>query len=188
MIVLPLPCAAGPREDLHHSLVCKASSISTGRRNNLCRVSLTSTYQPKSLFQVLINKNPFQNDNVLIVSNPGLESNKKEYCTRTLEMEAASSIIQRLEAFGERVIELEKKKLMNKTKGSELSHEESILVEDLSREIVNKFLAKPIEYLRSGDGDLQEKLKELEFLVDILEESCLRGEKVPNILSCKATH
>ncbi|PQQ16839.1 hypothetical protein Pyn_08834 [Prunus yedoensis var. nudiflora] len=156
MIVLPLPCAAGPREDLHHSLVCKASSISTRRRNNLCRVSVTSTYQPKSLFQILINNNPLQHDN-------------------------------RLEAIGEKVIELEKKKFMNKTKGSELSHEESILVEDLSRDIVNKFLGKPIEYLRSGDGDLREKLKELEFLVDILEESCLMGEKVPNIISCKAT-
>ncbi|KAM1057906.1 hypothetical protein ACFX13_031846 [Malus domestica] len=78
---------------------------------------------------------------------------------------------RRLEAFTERAIDLETQ-IENKTKGLELTDEESRIVQDLSREIVSKFLEKPIQFLRSSDGDLEEKLKELQFLATILEESC----------------
>ncbi|KAA8550897.1 hypothetical protein F0562_002581 [Nyssa sinensis] len=81
-------------------------------------------------------------------------------------------IMQRLERVAERMRELELEKLKSRIRG-EISCEETILVENMSREIVSSFLAKPIQYLKSSGGKLEDKLKDLKFLVDLLEQSSL---------------
>ncbi|KAM1042012.1 hypothetical protein ACFX2I_031078 [Malus domestica] len=165
MAVLPMPFSIVPHHR-RHKLVCKASSVIT-------------THQPQTLFQRVKFQEPTQHKlvsdyqslfglDVHILSKP--ERSKKE-CFGGQDKEIAA-VIQRLEAFAERAIELETQKFENKTKGLELSDEESRIVQDLSREIVSKFLEKPIQFLRSSDEDLEEKLKELQFLATILEESC----------------
>ena len=81
-------------------------------------------------------------------------------------------VMQRLKTVVEKIREMEIEKLKSKTKGQTMSSEESILLENMSREIVSHFLEKPIEYLMSNCGILEDKLKDVNLLVGALEESC----------------
>ena len=78
-------------------------------------------------------------------------------------------VLRRLERLGERVREVELEKLKRGVRG-EVSEEERELLEMMSREIVARFMEGPIKYLKSGDGRMEDKLKDMNFLVGILEE------------------
>lgn len=80
-------------------------------------------------------------------------------------------LMERLERVAEGMREKELEKLMGRVRG-QISDEERVLVERMSREIVGEFMEKPIRYLKSRrDVEMEEKLKDLNFLAGILEES-----------------
>ncbi|KAK3193866.1 hypothetical protein Dsin_025176 [Dipteronia sinensis] len=84
----------------------------------------------------------------------------------------AETIIQRLQTAVETIIDSELKKFTSRV-DTELSFEDRrMLMEEMSRDIVRKFWEKPIKYLACGDGNLEQKLKHLSFLVRMLEQSC----------------
>ncbi|KAM1805410.1 hypothetical protein TB2_030686 [Malus domestica] len=111
-----------------HKLVCKASSVITTHPPQTLLVKFQEPTQHK-----LSDYQTFFGLNVHILSKP--ELSKKE-CFGGQEKEIAA-VIQRLEAFAERAIDLETRKFENKTKGLELTDEESRIVQDLSREIAS---------------------------------------------------
>lgn len=86
------------------------------------------------------------------------------------------TVVQRLKTAAERIRKLEMEKFMGRVKG-ELAVEEILLAEKMSEEIVAEFLEKPIGYLRSKSchENLEEKVKNVDLLVNILETSCLRN-------------
>ncbi|KAI8574561.1 hypothetical protein RHMOL_Rhmol01G0364200 [Rhododendron molle] len=91
-------------------------------------------------------------------------------------------LMERLERVAEGMREMELEKLMGRVRG-QISEEERVLVERMCREIVSEFMEKPIQYLRRRDVEMAEKLKDLNFLAGILEESYLAKEKDKQSLS-----
>lgn len=91
-------------------------------------------------------------------------------------VEEIEFLMQRLESLVERFRVLEMEKLVAKTEG-QISSDEKRMIEMMSREIVDRFLEKPIQYLRCKGGHLKCKSKDLKALVGMLEESCLSDEK-----------
>lgn len=91
-------------------------------------------------------------------------------------------LMERLERVAEGMREMELEKLMGRVRG-QISDEERVLVERMSREIVSEFMEKPIQYLQRRDVEMAEKLKDLNFLAGILEESYFAKEKDKQ--SCK---
>lgn len=94
-----------------------------------------------------------------------------------LEKEAAN-VIMRLKTAVERLREVEIQKFL-----SRVSHNDSSVMaaEEMSGQIVSEFLEKPIEYLTSDAGcNLEQKLKDIDVLVSILENSCLRQAVAAN--------
>ncbi|TQD99284.1 hypothetical protein C1H46_015073 [Malus baccata] len=126
MAVLPMPFSIVPHHR-RHKLVCKASSVI------FQRVKFQEPTQHK-----LSDYQTFFGLNVHTLSNP--ELSKKE-CFGEQEKEIAA-VIQRLEAFEVRAIDLETQ-IENKTKGLELTDEESRIVQDLSREKLASFWRNP---------------------------------------------
>ncbi|KAI9180351.1 hypothetical protein LWI28_003875 [Acer negundo] len=89
----------------------------------------------------------------------------------------ADTIIQRLQTAVETIIDSELKKFTSRV-DKELSFEDRrMLMEEMSREIVGKFWEKPIKYLDCADGNLEQKLKHLRFLVRMLEQSCTNDQR-----------
>lgn len=91
-------------------------------------------------------------------------------------------LMERLERVAEGMREMELEKLMGRVRG-QISDEERVLVERMSREIVSEFMEKPIQYLKRRDVEMAEKLNDLNFLAGILEESYFAKEKDKQ--SCK---
>ncbi|OVA05524.1 Tetrapyrrole biosynthesis [Macleaya cordata] len=92
-------------------------------------------------------------------------------------MEEIRELMQRLEIVMERFRVLEMEKLMSKLNGG-ISDEEREKAEMLSREIVNKFLEKPMQYLSCEEVNLEDKVKDLKLVVGIFESSCLGNKKM----------
>lgn len=91
-------------------------------------------------------------------------------------------LMERLERVAEGMREMELEKLMGRVRG-QISDEERVLMERMSREIVSEFMEKPIQYLQRRDVEMAEKLNDLNFLAGILEESYFAKEKDKQ--SCK---
>uniref|UniRef100_A0A7N2N606 Tetrapyrrole biosynthesis glutamyl-tRNA reductase dimerisation domain-containing protein n=1 Tax=Quercus lobata TaxID=97700 RepID=A0A7N2N606_QUELO len=164
MAVLPMPYSI----KLHPNMpVSKASLVITGRRS-LAHVNK----QIKLVANPTLTKDTSESDCQSWFSDPNGGNESHEGLDKKV-----GHVIQRLETVVECVIELEIQKFNRKIKG-DVTCEQSILVEIMSRDIVSKFLEKPIKYLRSNGGNLDEKLKEMNFLAGVLEESCLTKEEV----------
>lgn len=92
--------------------------------------------------------------------------------------EKMASVIMRLRTVVERVRETEMEKYISKVGGTAPPFDnKGIMAEEMSMEIVNKFLRKPIQYLRRRSScchgrTLEEKLKDVNLLIEILENSC----------------
>lgn len=82
------------------------------------------------------------------------------------------STIQKLKIVVERVREMEINKFMDRVKGKISQEDYILLVDRMSKEFVTEFLERPIRYVTSCDGNLEEKIKDMNLLVDMLEESC----------------
>ncbi|KAF5731512.1 hypothetical protein HS088_TW18G00190 [Tripterygium wilfordii] len=89
--------------------------------------------------------------------------------------------IQRLEEVVERIKELEMQKFMGRVRGTEFEKDGVVLAETMSQEIACKFLESPIKYLRSCNGNQDEKLKDINVLVGILEKSTFDSRSCPCI-------
>lgn len=88
-------------------------------------------------------------------------------------------LMGRLERVAEGMREMELEKLKGRVRGGELCEEERVLMEIMSKEIVSKFMEKPIEYLKNNRNvKMEVKLKDLNFLVEILEESYCTKPKI----------
>ncbi|KAM3687477.1 hypothetical protein ACJW31_10G078700 [Castanea mollissima] len=189
MADLPMPYSI----KLHPNMpVSKASLVITGRRS-LAHVNVASTTKNLQLVSNSFRSITFQEFSerqIKLVANPTLTKETSESDCQSwfsdpnggneshegLEKKVRH-VIQRLETVVESVMELEIQKLNRKIKG-DVTCEQSILVENMSRDIVSKFLEKPIKYLRSNGGNLDEKLKEMNFLAGVLEEkSCLTKDE-----------
>ncbi|KAM3735340.1 hypothetical protein ACB098_10G081600 [Castanea mollissima] len=166
---------------LHPNMpVSKASLVITGRRS-LAHVNVASTTKNLQLVSNSFRSITFQEFSerqIKLVANPTLTKETSESdCQSWFLIPMVRHVIQRLETVVESVMELEIQKLNRKIKG-DVTCEQSILVENMSRDIVSKFLEKPIKYLRSNGGNLDEKLKEMNFLAGVLEEkSCLTKDE-----------
>ncbi|XWS46788.1 hypothetical protein CRYUN_Cryun14cG0098200 [Craigia yunnanensis] len=194
MVILPNPCSIKlqPNNCIPFSM---PGLVSIGSGKHLSHITAISTlktsYQSKSLDLFINDNNPVLQesssrrgqlfaDQTSITRKLGENEGKSGYSsklkTKQKDDEAlekdVESIISRLKAVVERVRELEIKKLMGRFKGT-MSNEDRLLVENTSREIVNKFLQRPVQYLKSVNGDFQEKLKDLNLLILLLEKSCL---------------
>ncbi|XVF21815.1 hypothetical protein REPUB_Repub12eG0122300 [Reevesia pubescens] len=191
MAILPNPCIK-----LHPSRysIPGLGSVSTGK--HLSHVALNSTLNTSYETQKLdpfINRNPVLRESYSrqgklfghqTLTTRDLEENEgkrsgyssklktKQKDHEALEKEV-ESIICRLKAAVEKVRELEIQKLMGRFKGTTMTDEDRLLVENTSREIVNKFLQRPVQYLKSVNGDFKEKLKDLNLLIRMLEKSCI---------------
>lgn len=176
MVILPNPC-----------------SINLPPKNNpFSMPGLASIIQTKSLDRFIINNN---NNSVLqewstsrrgqfftyqtSTTTRDVNEGKSGYSGKKDDHEALEKEIERgigrLKAVVERVREMEIQKLMGRFKGT-MSDEDILLVENMSRETVDKFLTRPVQYLKSFNGDniqIQEKLKDLNLLIRMLEKSCL---------------
>lgn len=178
---------------LHPNMpVSKPSLVITGRRS-LAHVNVASTTKNLQLVSNSFRSITFQEFSerqIKLVANPTLAKDTSEsdcqswFSDPNVGNEShegldkkVGHVIQRLETVVESVIELEIQKFNRKIKG-DVTCEQSILVENMSRDIVSKFLEKPIKYLRSNGGNLDEKLKEMNFLAGVLEESCLTKDEV----------
>lgn len=103
------------------------------------------------------------------------ELKTKQHDKVSLEKEA-EIVIFKLRAVVEDLRDMEVEKINGTLKGT-MSDEERLLVENMSREITDKFLKRPVEYLKSSHGDFETKLKDLNFLIRMLENSCSTGRQ-----------
>ncbi|KAL5796765.1 hypothetical protein ACOSQ2_001585 [Xanthoceras sorbifolium] len=87
------------------------------------------------------------------------------------------TIVQRLKTAVETIIDLEVHKFTSKVDGELSFADRRILIEEMSSEIVRKFWEKPVQYLASGDGNIEKKLKHLHVLVRMLEQSCQNNKR-----------
>ncbi|KAM7258206.1 hypothetical protein ACFE04_013947 [Oxalis oulophora] len=95
-----------------------------------------------------------------------------------LEADQIEEILRRLDAVMEKLVEVEMEKYKRKARkgdDKDLTMEE----EEMCREVVRKFLEKPIDYLTSNVGNgtclrSKQKIKDLWCLVNLLENSYTR--------------
>ncbi|KAJ7972829.1 Tetrapyrrole biosynthesis [Quillaja saponaria] len=160
--------------------------ISKARRDLLPHIVATSTHTvaAKPSSQAAANKSRKLIENSVLFDMFGAQhALTKDLISKEVELQGlekeAQSIFRRLEMVVDRVIVLEINKFKRKIK-CEMSQEEIILLDEMSREIVDKFLEQPIRFLRACDGNLEmkERIKELNLLVCMLEESTLTEEKM----------
>ncbi|KAF7153336.1 hypothetical protein RHSIM_Rhsim01G0275900 [Rhododendron simsii] len=140
--------------------VASAATIATKPKPN--------TAQPLSIGPSLVDQVLFKDQRVVIGDGRafrGSESGKE-----------VGILMERLERVAEGMREMELEKLMGRVRG-QISDEERVLVERMSREIVSEFMEKPIQYLKRRDVEMAEKLNDLNFLAGILEESYFPKEK-----------
>ncbi|TYI68367.1 hypothetical protein E1A91_D08G084800v1 [Gossypium mustelinum] len=104
-----------------------------------------------------------------------LELKTKQHDEVSLEREA-EIVIFKLRAVVEKLGDMEVEKINGRFKGT-MSDEERLLVENTSREIADKFLKRPVEYLKASHGDFETKLKDLNLLIRMLENSCCTGRQ-----------
>ncbi|XP_022758183.1 uncharacterized protein LOC111305176 [Durio zibethinus] len=194
MVILPNPWSV-KLQPSNSSPFSMPSLVSIGTGKHVSHVAVISTpktsYQTISLDRFINNNLVLQEsssrrgqlfaDKTLTTTDLGEKEGKSGYSSKmktkqkdheSLETEI-ESIICRLKAAVERVRELETQKLMGRFKGTTMSDEDRLLVENTSREIVDTFLKRPVQYLKSVNGDFEEKLKDLNLLIRMLENSCL---------------
>ncbi|XVE77754.1 hypothetical protein DITRI_Ditri13aG0087900 [Diplodiscus trichospermus] len=201
MAILPNPCSIKLLQPNNGNPFSTPSfvSIGTGRHqpHQIAVIStLKTSYQTKSLDRFINDNNhvlpessarrgPLLEDQILTTREVGENEGKSGYSTSKLKtkqkdeealVKDVENIISRLKAVVERVRELEIEKLMGRFKGT-MSEEDRLLVESTSKEIVDKFLQRPFQYLKSVNGDFEEKLKDLNLLTLMLEKSCLECQR-----------
>ncbi|KAH1108128.1 hypothetical protein J1N35_011896 [Gossypium stocksii] len=103
------------------------------------------------------------------------ELKTKQHDEVSLEREA-EIVIFKLRAVVEKLRDMEVEKINGRLKGT-MSDEERLLVENTSREIADKFLKRPVEYLKASHGDFETKLKDLNLLIRMLENSGSTGRQ-----------
>lgn len=201
MVILPKPnpCTIKLQPNNNPFSMSSLVSIGTGKHAP-ARIAIVSTlsisYQTKSLGRFINGNRVLEEpssrrgslfaDQTLTTRDLGENEGKSGYSTKLKTKQndheefekEVESVICRLKAVVERIRELEIQKLMGRFKGR-MSDEDRILVENTSREIVDRFLGRPLHYLRSGNGDLKEKLKDLKLLIRMLDKLCIEGKPRP---------
>ncbi|KAJ0113385.1 hypothetical protein Patl1_03436 [Pistacia atlantica] len=131
-----------------------------------------------SLWKTIIFPNELVADDRVLIEEYADEKNGASEQVKTEEEEVIASLVNRLMAVVEKMREREMQKFLSKV-NKELSYEDSvILAEETSKEIVNKFLEKPIAYLRNNNGrTIEQKLKDFSFLIGVLENSCPANQR-----------
>ncbi|KAK8498928.1 hypothetical protein V6N12_044658 [Hibiscus sabdariffa] len=93
----------------------------------------------------------------------------------TFEREV-ETVICRLRAAVEKFMDVEIQKINGRLKGT--CEKDKLLVETMNRDIADKILKRPVEYLRaSGHGDFESRLNDLNLLIRMLEKSCSGCQK-----------
>ncbi|KAL9435841.1 hypothetical protein AB3S75_021998 [Citrus x aurantiifolia] len=175
MAVLPMPCSCSLNIHLHTNIknnntVCLAGSLATESTSRTAAEPRTSPFHGISLRTRPRTLVVDQEDGRLMKT---IKIEDEGY----LEKEAAN-VIMRLKTAVERLRDVEIQKFL-----SRVSHNDSSVMaaEEMSGHIVSEFLEKPIEYLTSDAGcNLEQKLKDVDVLVSILENSCLRQAVAAN--------
>ncbi|KAJ4727520.1 Tetrapyrrole biosynthesis [Melia azedarach] len=178
MVVLPIPCSCSlpslfklPTNKTR--LVCSWASTSFATANLTANPQTSSTNNTAFSTDLSLRTSwprTLAGDQVLIKEDEH-QLNIKGSEEEGLEKEVAKAIT-RLNMVVERIREMG---IQNYTFTNRVKEDVScnrMLAEEMSRDIVSKFLERPIQYLMSEDGNLEEKLKDVSFLVSILEKSC----------------
>ncbi|OMO77770.1 hypothetical protein CCACVL1_14837 [Corchorus capsularis] len=170
----PNPCSVRLQPKNNHFPLPSLVSIGTGKHVSHIAVISTVNINP------VLQESPSRNgklfpDQAYEVKSGYLSTKHKDDEALGKEVEG---IICRLRVVVERIREMEIEKLMGRFKGTNtMSDEDRLLVENTSKEIVDKFLVRPIQYLQSVNGDFEQKLKDLNLLIRMLEKSCLECQR-----------
>ncbi|OMP04991.1 hypothetical protein COLO4_09135 [Corchorus olitorius] len=180
----PNPCSVRLQPKNNHFPLPSLVSIGTGK--HVSHIAVISTVNNNPVLQESSSrKGKLFPDQALTTRNPGenyyqvksgyLSTKQKDDEALGKEVEG---IICRLRVVVEKIREMEIEKVMGRFKGTNtMSAEDRLLVENTSREIVDKFLVRPIQYLQSVNGDFEQKLKDLNLLIRMLEKSCLECQR-----------
>ncbi|XVF72463.1 hypothetical protein PTKIN_Ptkin12aG0123000 [Pterospermum kingtungense] len=177
MVILPNPCSTNLQPKNSPFSIPVLASIGTGKHLSHLAIIQTKSLDPFIINPVLQQSRQGQFSTYQILIKRDLDEGKSGYSgklkTKQKDDEALEKEVEtigRLKAIVERVRELE----IHKFKGNTISDEDRLLIENTSREIVDRFLLRPLQYLKSSNGDMQEKLKDLNLLIRMLEKSsCL---------------
>lgn len=163
-----MPCSWSFNFTLHTNnkniMVCPASSFAAASASLTAANPRTSSFHKASLRTrprtLVVDREDGHRMKLIKIEDEGY-----------LEKEAAN-VITRLKMVVERLREVEVQKFLGK-----VSHNDStssiIAAQEMSKEIVSKFLEKPIQYLNSDAGcNLEQKLKDVDVLVSVLDNSC----------------
>ncbi|KAK8630723.1 hypothetical protein V6N13_079503 [Hibiscus sabdariffa] len=174
MALLPIPCSiklqpkSNPRllSNIHqsHNIPIISSALKTSYQS-ITNDSFLQLSSSSRRGQLSAN----QNDAGSGYSRELLKTKQND---ETLEREV-ETVICRLRAAVEKFMEVEIQKINGRLKGT--CEEDKLLVEKMNREIADKILKRPLEYLRasgSGNGDFESRLNDLNLLIRMLETSC----------------
>ncbi|GMP99868.1 hypothetical protein CsSME_00047183 [Camellia sinensis var. sinensis] len=159
---------------LHHRFAVverKQSHVISATATTIA-VKPSTTQRPNQLLQLI---NPIVTKNQVLFKDQ--HTKEMNYECEGLGNKEVRMVMERLERVAERMREIELEKMKGRLRGN-MSCEDGMVMEMMSREIVSSFLEKPIQYLKSCDGKLDDRLKDFKFFVGILEQSCFTNEKI----------
>ncbi|GMI73836.1 hypothetical protein HRI_001052900 [Hibiscus trionum] len=173
MALLPIPCSIKLHTKSNPFPIPRlVSDIHQSHTIPFISSALKTSYESKSLDRFINNDSFLQlrrgQGQGRLSANQTLETKQND---ETLEREV-EIVMCRVRGVVEKFMEAEIQKINGRLKGT--SEEDKLLVEKMSREIADKILKRPLEYLKASgsNGDFESRLNDLDLLIRMLQNSC----------------